>query len=156
VDELRIPKRAVRVDITRSDGSRFEAEVYLAEFAPGHVGGERLSEMLNAGPFLPARDVAQNKMHFLNCRRVAVARVAREIEADDDAAAHTIPTEHEVRVTLSSGQTLQGLITYVLPPERSRLIDFLNAAPLFIPLVEADHLALVNRELVVEIESLSR
>ena len=155
MDELRIPKRAVQVEITRPDGASVRAEVYLAEFASTHVGGERLSEMLNAGHFLPARDLATGKVNFLACRNVVVARVAREIEEDDDAAAHTIPTEHEVRIILLGGQTLTGLLTYVLPPERARLIDFLNACPQFIPLLEADHLALVNRDHVAQIETLS-
>jgi hypothetical protein len=156
LDELRIPKRAVRVDLTRADGTRLEAEVYLSEFASAHVGGERLSEMLNSGPFLPARDLAQGKVSFLSCHSIAVARVAREVEADDDAAAHTIPTEHEVVVTLLGGQTLSGLLTYVLPPERSRLIDYLNGCPLFIPLLEADHLALINREHIARVDPVSR
>jgi hypothetical protein len=156
VDELRIPKRAVKVDLTRADGARLEAEVSLAEFASSHVGGERLSEMLNTGPFLPARDVSKGQVSFIACHSVAVARVAREVEDDDDAAAHTIPTEHEVKVTLLGGQSLTGLLTYVLPPERARLIDYLNSCPTFIPLVEADHLALINRHHIATIETLSK
>lgn len=156
MEELRIPKRAVQVEITRPDGLVSRVEVYLAEFASNHVGGERLSEMLNSGVFLPARDLEQNKVNFINCASVAVARVGREVEEDDDAAAHTIPTEHEVKVTLTGGQTISGLLSYVLPPERARLIDFLNACPKFIPLLEADHLALINREFIAQIEALSR
>lgn len=149
-----MPKRAVQVELTRPGGARLDAEVYLAEFASSHLGGERLSEMLNGGSFLPARDRAHGKVVFLTCQNIAVARVAREVEADDDAAAHTIPTEHEVRVTLVDGQRLQGLLTYVLPPERARLIDFLNSCPQFIPLLEADHLALVNRAHIAQIDPL--
>lgn len=149
-----MPKRAVQVELIRPGGARLDAEVYLAEFASGHLGGERLSEMLNGGRFLPVRDRAQGKVLIITSRNIAVARVALEVEADDDAAAHTIPTEHEVRVTLVDGQCLKGLLTYVLPPERARLIDFLNGCPQFIPLLEADHLALVNREHIAQIDPL--
>jgi hypothetical protein len=156
MEELRVPKRAVPVEVTRPDGATTKVEVYLAEFASNHVGGERLSEMLNSGDFLPAREVARDKVIFLNGASVAVARVAREIEEDDDAAAHTIPTEHEVQVTMTDGKTLRGLVTYVLPPERARLIDFLNSCPKFVPLLEADHLALISRHYLAQIEPLSR
>lgn len=154
MDELRVPKRAVRVDVTRPDGVTTQVEVYLAEFASNHVGGERLSEMLNTGAFLPARDLVRDKVSFLNGARVAIARVERTVEEDDDAAAHTIPTEHEVEVTLVNGKTVRGLLTYVLPPDRARLVDYLNSCPKFIPLLEADHLALINRDYIANIEPL--
>ncbi len=156
MDELRVPKRAVQVDITPpSGGPTRRFEVYLGEFASNHEGGERLSDLLNSGTFLPAKDLGNQRVAFLNCAGLAVVRVARAVEARDDAEAHTIPTEHEVEVTLSGGQVLKGLLTYVLPPERSRLTDFLNACPRFIPLLEEDHLALINRNHVAQIEALS-
>ena len=155
MEELRVPKRAVQVEITAPGAAPRVVEVYLAEFASHHEGGERLSEVLNSGAFLAARDVALKRVAFLNCAGLAVVRVAREIEAEDDAAAHTIPTEHEVEVTLLGGQTIRGLLTYVLPPERSRLIDFLNTCPQFIPLLEGDRVALINRSQVAQIALLN-
>jgi hypothetical protein len=154
MDELRVPKRPIQVDLTPASGATRKVEVYLSEFAHHHEGGERLSELLNTGGFLPARDLERQKVAFFNCAALAVVRVATEVEADDDAAAHTIPTEHEVEVTLVGGQTLRGLLSYALPPERSRLIDYLGTCEQFIPLIEQDHLALINRDYVAQIEVL--
>lgn len=156
MEDFRVPKRAVVVDVTRPDDVTFQVEVYLSEYASNHAGGERLSEMLNSGSFLPARDLGRNKVNFLNSSSVVIARVDREVEADDDAAAHTIPAEYEVEVTLITGKSVQGLLTFVLPPDRARVLDYLKACPKFIPLIEADRLALINRDYIAQIEVLTQ
>ncbi len=156
MEDFRVPKRAVLVNVTRPDGATSQVEVYLSEYAPNHVGGERVSEMLNSGMFLPVRDPGRNKISFLNSSSVVIARVDREVEADDDAAAHTIPTEYEVEVTLTTGKPVQGLLTFVLPPDRARVLDYLKGCPKFIPLIEADRLALINRDYIATIEVLTQ
>ena len=156
MEDFRVPKRAVLVDVTRPDGATSQVEVYLSEYASNHVGGERVSEILNSGLFVPARDPARNKINFLNSSRVVIARVDREVEADDDASAHTIPAEFEVEVTLTTGKTVQGLLTFVLPPDRSRVLDYLKACPKFIPLIEGDRVALINRDFIAQFEVITR
>ncbi len=151
MEELRVPKRAVQVELTLQDGVSRKVEIYLSEFASNHAGGERLSEMLNTDVFLAARDLQLNKVSLLNSASVMVARVAREVEATDDAEAHTIPTEHDVEVTLHGRAVIRGLLSYVLPPERARLVDYLNSCPRFIPLLEADQLALINRSYIAAV-----
>ena len=47
----------------------------------------------------------------------------RESDVDEDVS---IPTEHEVEVLLESGRTLRGLVSYLRPLERSRLVNALN------------------------------
>ncbi len=148
MDELRVPKRKVMVEVGLSGGGARRVSVFLAEFAPNHVGGERLSDLLNGeGDFIPAFDEESKAMSFLNRAGAAYARVSRVEEADgaDDL---TIPTEHAVEIALSDGRILRGLLSYVLPPERSRLVDFLNDSSPFFPLLEPDAVVLVNRRLV--------
>src|SRR4051794_15590579 len=132
MQELRVPKRRTAVEVLLPGGAVRHVAVFLAEFAPGHQGTERLSDLLNgSADFVPALDVDSDAMTFLNRHAVSVARVAREVEteAGDDV---TIPTEQEVEITLMDGASLTGLIAYVLPPDRSRLVDYLNdASPFF-------------------------
>jgi hypothetical protein len=56
-----------------------------------------------------------------------------------------LPDEHEIEVLLESGQSLRGLISYVLPPERCRVVDYLNEAAPFFALLEGGGTALVNK-----------
>ncbi len=57
---------------------------------------------------------------------------------------------------LNDGGRLRGLVGYVLPPERSRLVDFLNEAPLFFRLLERDQVALVNKHHVARVALIDR
>jgi hypothetical protein len=145
MDELRVPKRRVRAEAILPGGAARRITLFLAEAAPGHAGPERPSDLLNGGDeFVPALDEEAGTMTFLNRAALAVVRVERALEADG-ADALTLPTEHEVEVLLQCGGTLRGLVSYVGPTERSRLVDFLNEPIPFFRLLEERAIALVNK-----------
>ena len=151
MDELRVPKRRVAAEVLLPGGAGRRITLFLAEAAPAHAGPERPSDVLNGGAgFVPAFDEDAKAITFLNVGGLAVVRVARELE---QAAADglTLPTEHEVEVLLESGATLRGLVSYLRPPERSRLVDFLNEPAPFFPLLEERQIALVNKRHVARV-----
>ncbi len=136
-------------------GESREVTVFLAEAVPGRIGGERLSDLLNAeAKFIPVSDMATGRMTFLNSASIALARVDSEQELREEDQL-TILTEHEVEVRLVDGQRLQGLFTYVLPDDRSRLTDYLNSPPAFLRLVQGQRVVLVNKRHVAYVEPLS-
>lgn len=151
MQELRVSKRQVPIEVMLPTGERRKVAVFLSDFASTHTGRERVSELLKANAFLPAEDPTRGGLVLFHCANLAVVRVAREEEAGEDASADTIRTEQRVEVTLSTGHTLSGLLQYVMPPERTRLSDYLNACPAFIPLLEQDQVALINRTFVAQI-----
>ena len=157
LESLSVPKRRVAAQFVLPGGASRNVAVFLAEAAPGHTGGERLSDLLNnsGSLFIPAQDVSTGAMIFFNSAGLALARVAAENEISD-ADQLTIPTEHEVEVRLVDGQCLTGLISYVLPEGRSRLTDFLNNAATYFRLIEPERVALVNKRYVAYVESLRR
>src|SRR5690349_7734777 len=126
MSDLAVPKRRVPVSVTLSGGLTRQVAVFLAEAVPGHAGSERLSDLLNgASDFIPALEPDTRTMTFLNRTSVVIAEAAADAErtgADD----LTIPTEHDVELMLDDGRVLRGLVTYVLPPDRARLADYLN------------------------------
>jgi len=148
-DDLRVPKRRAQVEVLLPDGSAREVTVFLAEFAPRHSGPERLSDLLNAADdFVPALDVAADAMTFLNRHGIAAARVGREWELAEEAPSGE---KHEVEITLVGGTTLRGTVTVVLPPGRTRLLDFLNDAQPFLRLAESEKIALVNKRHIARV-----
>lgn len=156
MEELRIPKRRVSVDVMLPDGKVRRVNVFLAEQATNHEGSERVSDLLNGeGEFLPAFDLETKTMTMMNRSAVLVARCPSEDEADLSAE-FTIPTEHDVQVTMVNGDQLEGLITYVRPPENARLPDFLNDRSPFFALQEKEQVALVNKRHVARIVILNR
>lgn len=151
MNELRVPKQRVEVELLLPGGESRRVAVFLAEFASHHRGGERLSDLLNGpGAFFPAVDIDADQVSFINRTAIAVARVAPEGEPDPSAE-FTLPTEHEVAITLVDGTTIEGLIAFVKPPERSRLMDYLNEAPPFFRVLEGQRVSLVNKAHVARI-----
>ncbi|WP_373048879.1 hypothetical protein [Vulgatibacter sp.] len=143
--ELRVPKQRVEVEVLLPGGGTRKVAVFLSEFASGHAGGERLSDLLNgSAAFFPAVEEGSDEIAILNRTAIAVARVASSVERDI-ASEFTLPTEFEVEITLVDGSSLTGLISFVMPPERSRLIDFLNDGPPFFRVLQEDCVSLVNK-----------
>ncbi len=150
MDDLRVPKRRVPVEVVLPGGGSRRVTVFLAEAAAGHQGPERLSDLLNGGQeFIPAFDEEAQVMTFLHRRSVALARVAPEVEADLDDEV-TIPVEHDVVVTLAGGEELRGVVSYVRPPP-SRLLDFLNEPQPFFRLLAPGAAVLVSRQHVARV-----
>lgn len=142
------------MELLLAGGTTRNVVVFLSEFAARHSGAERLSDLLNGdSEFLPAIEAFTDAVLFLNSTSVAVARVAASVETDD-VGQHTTPTEHEVEITLVGGGRLRGRVAYVMPPDRSRLTDYLNSEQRFIKLIEQDGVALVNKQHVALVEAL--
>jgi hypothetical protein len=58
-----------------------------------------------------------------------------------------------VRFTLAGGLSLVGTLSIVMPPERARVIDYMNAAGRFVPLFGDGLVTLVRRSFVVSVRS---
>jgi len=132
-----------------------EVSVFLATGVPQYTEGERLSDLLNGEvKFIPAQDMATDRITFLNSAAIAVARTDVEHEFREEDRL-TILTEHEVEVRLVDGQRLQGLIMYMQPEGRTRLNDYLNDTPPFLRLIQDKRVALVNKRYVASVGPLS-
>jgi hypothetical protein len=143
MEPLRVPKRRVVIDVSFADGESHRVAVFLAETASAHRGQERIADLFNGEQeFIPAAEIEGGAMSFLT--RGAIA-VVRSDEPDWDRDELNLPVEHEVEVLLDSGQSLRGLLSYVLPAERCRVVDYLNEAAPFFALVEDGRTALVNK-----------
>ena len=154
MDDLRVPKRRVAAVVLLPGGQARRIALFLSEAASRRAGPERPSDLLCAGgDFVPALDEETEQMTFVNRAAVAAVRVARGLEADEGEA--TLPTEHEVEVLLYDGRVLRGLVSYVRPPDRVRLVDYLNDPEPFFHLYEGDTVALVNKRHVSRVALLS-
>lgn len=155
MDDLRVPKRRVAVEVVLPSGEARRVELFLAGAACHHAGPERPSDLLNgAADFVPALDQESGAMSFVNRSAVSLVRVAPALEEDEEGAL-TLPTEHEVEVQLASGARLRGLVSFLRPPDHSRLVDFLNEPPPFFRLVEERAIALVNKRHVSRVALVS-
>ncbi len=153
MDDLRVPKHRLSVDVLLPGGITRRMAVFLAEAAPGHDGPERPLDLLNGkAEFIPALDEETGQMTFLHRGALCAVRVARDAEPEE---LPTIPTEHEVELLLSDGAVLRGLISYLRPPEHARLVDVLNEPLPFLRLLEDGAVTLVNKRHVARVALLS-
>jgi len=151
MEDLRVPKRRVAAEALLPGGDARRITLFLADTASKHSGPERASDLLNGGDdFVPAFDEESKAMTFLNRAELAAVRLAGR-EAEEDGSDLTLPTEHQVEVTLRGGGVLRGLVSYLRAPDQSRLVDFLNEPEPFFPLIEEGAFALVNKRHVVRV-----
>lgn len=151
MNSFRVPKKRQEAELTLVGGASHRVAVFLAEQARGHGGTETLKDLLNeTGEFIPVECLATGRT--LIFRRAAIAMAKTPIERQpDDPVSFTLPTEHEVELELHLGIRLTGLLSYVAPPGRSRLIDFLEDSPQFFPVTDDETTYLVNKGHVVSV-----
>jgi hypothetical protein len=113
------------------------------------VGHERLSDLLNArDDFLPALDLGSETMTFVARASIAAATVGQEWEPATDVGE---AERHEVEIALLGGTVLRGGLHFLLPPDRSRLLDHLNDAQWFLRLDQGDKVVLVNKRHIARV-----
>jgi hypothetical protein len=149
---FQVPQREVQVEVLLSGGERLNGTLYAPQAGPSGGPG-RLSDRLNDGEerFLPL--VADEGAHLVSKSRVMAIHLPPgeedlEFEEGDQAK------ECSVELYLEGGVVLTGSLKYIMPVERLRIIDYLNAAPEFIPLLDNGRVVLVSRRFLVRIRDL--
>jgi hypothetical protein len=148
---FRVPKREVQARILLDDGRTVDCTIYTALTSP-EGGPQRVVDRLNDPDeeFLPVH--AGEERFLLNRSGIVTVELAGDqetIEGADSEAGKRIP----VRLSLTGGIGLLGEFHVVMPPERSRALDYLNAAPRFLPVLGEDRVTLVQRNYIVSVLS---
>jgi hypothetical protein len=147
----RIPRREVEARILLDDGRTLDGKVFTTDSVPGGRPEDVLHLLNDASEdFLPlvcGRDsFLLNKagIIWVQLTGANAAEVAEQAESGRPAP---------VRLTLAGGLSLVGTFSIVMPPERQRVIDYLNAAGRFVPLFGDGAVTLVRRSFVVSVRS---
>ena len=157
VEDLKVPKRRVPVSLTLAGGVHTRVALFLADAVPGLSDHERLCDLLeDDAPFLPALDLESGAITFISRAALVVAEAGADAERGpgDELG---LPTEFAVEVMVVDGQRLRGHVSYVLPPDRARLVDFLNDGRQFLPLYgDGDTVRFVHKRRVCRVDLLER
>jgi hypothetical protein len=133
------------------DGRTLEGTIFTAELGSGGRPENALQHLNEPGEdFLPVLcggySVLVNKTGIL---WVQLSDSAAEEIAEDAGSGRRVP----VRLTLSGGIGILGTVVIVMPLERSRVVDYLNAAGRFFPVFGEDGVKLIQRRFVVTLSS---
>jgi hypothetical protein len=152
MEELRIEKRKVEVEVVGLDGIHHRVRVFLGEFSAEHSGQERVADLLNgADQFFPAEEIASGLIFMLRRSNIVFARVALKDEpiAIEDGR-H--PNEATLVVSLADGSHMTANARYIRPPERSRVIDMLNGPERFFVVRKGETAVFINKEQVIAVK----
>ena len=143
----RIPRRATVVRILLDDGRSLDGQLFTSDLGPGGRP-EHLLHHLNdaATEFVPLASGRESIL--INKAGIVWAQLTGEAAAEialDAEGGNRVP----VRLSLTGGISLVGVLSVVMPPERSRVLDYLNAAGRFIPIFGEGAVTLVQRRFVV-------
>ncbi|MCP4656415.1 MAG: hypothetical protein GY856_13460 [bacterium] len=151
METLRIPRREARVRVHLQDLRDLEGVLYFPSVRPD--GGQaQLIDRLNeeAEGFIPlTEDEKTHLIHVATIVTVSAERGSREVVAE-----HLPGHRVLVRVHLVSGETLSGRVSFRMPEDHDRLLDFLNEKERFFPMQVEDQLTFVNRGQVVSVTPL--
>jgi hypothetical protein len=139
----------VSVELLLIDGRHLDGTIFTSEIASGGLPEQVLHHVNDPSEdFVPL--VCGGEAFLLNKAGILWVRVAAPLDAEfieDDVAAVRVPT----RLTLAGGLSVAGTLAIVMPPERSRALDFLNAAGRFVPVEGDGTVTLVQRRFVVTV-----
>jgi hypothetical protein len=143
MSDYRIEKVRRSVQVTLSNGRRLDGDVFCQTLGRFRAGPDEPLDLLNdAEPFLPLV-VSDGSIRLVQKEHIAVMGTSLP---DGDDAVDTGVLGMRVALTLIDGSEHIGTIFPELPPDRPRLVDFLNDTPLrFLALFTSDQLRLVNR-----------
>ncbi len=119
---LKVPKRSKQVKVWVHPAGPVIGTIFLNNQSTIHEGEEEPIEVLNhPAPFLVMKCGENEEVRFYS--KNSIVRVEHSGKAPSpDGALVTLPT----RLYMMDGSVLNGFIRESLPPEHSRLFDYLN------------------------------
>ena len=142
----------VAVRVTLENGRTVEGGLYVPAIGPDGQPGRLLDRLNDATErFLP---LAGRHETLLNKSAIVSVQLASGHERAEGIE-HEVAREQQVRMALRQGEVVDGWIRYLMPEEKARLLDYLNAAPAFIPVIGERRVTLVQRRFILSIQELS-
>lgn len=147
-DILKVPKLKQKVSLWVHPEGQVMGSLFVREQSPDHAGSEEPVEVLNQkAPFIVLEKTAPEELRFYN--RNSIIRV--EYTSSSPAAGDV--TQLSCSLNMMDGSVIEGTIRENLPPDYSRLFDYINQEKSrFIKLYFNDQeLCLVNKSYIVNI-----
>lgn len=146
----KVPKVETRVRILLDDGRTLDGSLFTSVTGPSG-GPETIQDRLSdtSEEFVPL--ACGNDRLLLN--KSGIILIQCPFEAAGLSPDETSGKEVLVRMSLAGGTSLLGRFDIRMPPERSRVIDYLNCAPRFVPLLGDGQVTLVQKHFIVTVRN---
>lgn len=156
--QYRVPKVSVEVSVTLEGGLQVQGNAHVSPASGDHDGRERLIELLLADePFMPLTS-DEGDARLIHKRRIVLIRFASLYDADlspeETEGALEVPVRVELCGVPADRAIVDGRLLIVMPPGHCRILDVLNVARPFFPLLSDGGVALVGLKHVVSVTPL--
>jgi hypothetical protein len=157
--EYRVPKTEISAEALFAGQPLRKVHLFLGDRAPSHDGAESLSDLLNGpGDFLPAieppRSLVLLHKEALMVLSVAATEISSSPAPEEDA--EELGTKVPVSIALLDGREIKGMVHFVMPEGKSRLVDFLNEPERFFAVRDTARAHLVNKRCIVRVTLVDR
>jgi hypothetical protein len=158
--EYRVPKTEISAEALFAGQPLRKVHLFLGDRAPSHDGAESLSDLLNGpGDFLPAIEPPRSLV-LLHKEALMVLSVAADTEIPSSPAPEEevaeLGTKVSVAIALLDGREIEGMVHFVMPEGKSRLVDFLNEPQRFFAVLDGARAHLVNKRCIVRVTLMDR
>jgi hypothetical protein len=145
--QYRVPQEEMTVRIAVLGGHEVDGAVFYAPARPGGAPGHLGDRLNDPEPFLPVS--APEGGRLLN--KDSIVRIELGPGHLDELPGEGVAEYVPVRMTLVDGTALDGRLVYAMPPGQTRVLDYLNSCPRFVPLEHAGGITMINRNAIVEV-----
>jgi hypothetical protein len=154
---FQIPKFEAAAELHLADNSRLSGKLFLSILPASPLGHtsvlDWLNEPMNFFPFLPANST---EIIILNKQQVVEAIVDAQLNQDDveDILEETTWIE-AIEVHCDPFVRLSGKILLNLPPDKARVLDFINQPARFFALRNNNQSHIVHKRYITSVRELS-
>jgi hypothetical protein len=163
--EYRVPKREIAADVSFAGWSpkygfvkallapaRREVRLFLNERAQSREGAERPSDLLNGeGEFLPTVDASRRVVLLQKDALMVLTVLAEDEFPQEEGSAGGLGAGLPIEVALHDGSQIRGVLRFLMPEGKSRVVDFLNLPERFFAVRDGSWAHLVNKKAVVRV-----
>jgi hypothetical protein len=150
MDLYKVPKIETQVRILLDDGRTLDGSIFTSVTGPRGGPETVLDRLTDASEeFLPL--ACGDDRLLLNKTGIILVQCPPDALGPDadERGAKEVP----VRVSLAGGTSVLGRLAIRMPPARARVLDYLNSAPRFVPLLGERQVTLVQKHFIVTVRS---
>lgn len=156
MSQYRFEKIQVPAELTLTLGAPVSGSFFVAGSAFDHDGPERVSDLLNGrtGLFLPFMRT-DGTTGLYNRDHIVIVRLGPGVRELEDDPGFAVAKKRRVKMMLTTGEAITGLVPIYRPPGHERLSDYSQFDEAFRYLVIADRTLLVNSAHIVELTEIA-
>ena len=148
---MKIEKFKHKATILTSTGGRLDVNLFLGASSETHTGYELFVDVINSESiFIPMEDIFADEILLIGKSQIMGVELAGRNLMPETLEAPRM----SVLIELVNGEILEGDFYIEMPPDKSRLSDYLNFTPQFIYLCRDPTDFILNKAYILSVKNI--